>query len=70
MRHETLQPAVALADLAAPALIDLSATAVEAELDRTYGKGKWFLYWDEVLRGRPIRGTISLAAGRDTLIIG
>jgi hypothetical protein len=42
-----------------------------AALDRTYGKGAWFLYWDEDLAGRPIPGTISLAYGRNqTLVIG
>lgn len=39
-------------------------------LDRYYGKGKWFLYWDEDLRGNPIRGTIALAFGKETLIVG
>jgi hypothetical protein len=39
-------------------------------LDRYYGRGKWFVFWDEDLRGKPIRGTISLAYGKDTLVIG
>ena len=43
---------------------------VEDALDRTSGAGRWFLYWDEDLTGHPIRGTITLAYGRDTLVIG
>jgi hypothetical protein len=45
-------------------------TDIAAALDRTYGRGKWFLFWDEDLRGRPVRGTISLAYGKNTLIVG
>jgi hypothetical protein len=41
-----------------------------AALNKTYGKGKWFVFWDEDLRGNPIPGTISLAYGRQTLVIG
>jgi hypothetical protein len=44
--------------------------AIGRALDRTYGKGNWFLFWDEDLGGRPIRGTISLAYGYETLVIG
>lgn len=56
---------------AATALASLHAGRDMAEaLDRTYGRGKWFVFWDEDLRGRPIRGTISLAYGRETLVIG
>jgi hypothetical protein len=46
------------------------ANDIAAALDRHYGKGKWFLFWDEDLRGRPVRGTISLAYGNQTLIVG
>jgi hypothetical protein len=74
-----------VADLATPgavlALVSAHASAalkglvpgkidVAAALDTAYGKGKWFLFWDEDLRGRPIRGTISLAFGKQTLIVG
>lgn len=56
---------------AATALASLHAGKPMADaLDRTYGKGKWFVFWDEDLRGRPVRGTISLAFGRETLVIG
>jgi hypothetical protein len=41
-----------------------------AALDRHYGRGKWFLFWDEDTSGRPVRGTISLAYGKETLVIG
>ena len=44
--------------------------AVEDALDQLYGAGRWFLYWDEDLAGHPIRGTITLAYGRDTLVVG
>ena len=44
--------------------------ALEEALDRAYGAGRWFLYWDEDLGGHPIRGTITLAYGRDTLVVG
>ncbi len=46
------------------------ADDISAALDEHYGKGKWFLFWDEDLRGRPIRGTISLAYGKETLVVG
>lgn len=44
--------------------------AIGEALDRVYGKGQCFMYWDEDLSGRPIRGTISLAYGTETLVIG
>lgn len=46
------------------------AADIGAALDRAYGKGGWFLFWDEDMRGRPIRGTISLAYGNETLVVG
>jgi hypothetical protein len=56
---------------AATALANLMAGADLAQaLDRHYGKGKWFVFWDEDLGGKPIRGTISLAYGKETLVIG
>jgi hypothetical protein len=81
MKHLTPNPA----DLASPgailALVSETASSalsslvpgaadLGAALDRAYGKGGWFLFWDEDLRGRPIRGTISLAYGQETLIVG
>lgn len=45
-------------------------TDVATALDAHYGQGKWFLFWDEDLGGRPVRGTISLAFGKQTLIVG
>ncbi len=44
--------------------------AVEKAMDDTYGAGNWFLYWDEDLRGRPVKGTITLAYGHETLVVG
>lgn len=44
--------------------------AVEKALDAAYGAGNWFLYWDEDLRGHPIKGTITLAYGDETLVVG
>ena len=81
MHHSTLTPATtatggairaATTDAAALALKALKPFdfAVETALDMAYGAGNWFLYWDEDLRGRPIRGTITLAYGADTLVVG
>ena len=39
-------------------------------LDRHYGRNGWFVFWDEDLRGRPVPGTIQLAYGRETLVLG
>lgn len=81
MRYESFTPATTVAGGAIRALISSEAAralaqlkpfdfAVEDALDKTYGKGQWFMYWDEDLRGHPIRGTIALAYDRETLIIG
>lgn len=81
MHHSTLTPATTasggairavMSDAAAIALKALKPFdfAVEEALDRIYGAGRWFLYWDEDLGGHPIRGTITLAYGRDTLVVG
>jgi len=61
-----------VSDAASKALMSLAPDAanIGAALDRAYGKGGWFLYWDEDLRGRPIPGTIALAYGTETLIVG
>jgi hypothetical protein len=61
-----------ISDEASAALMSLApdATDIAAALDRHYGRGKWFLFWDEDLRGRPVRGTISLAYGKQTLVVG
>ncbi len=45
-------------------------TDITSALDLHYGRGKWFLFWDEDLGGRPVRGTISLAYGMKTLVVG
>jgi hypothetical protein len=81
MHHSTLTPATTatggairavMSDAAAAALRALKPFdfPVEDALDTLYGAGRWFLYWDEDLRGRPIRGTITLAYDRKTLIVG
>lgn len=81
MHHATITPALhahggairaATTDAAAVALRVLKPFdfAVETALDAEYGAGNWFLYWDEDLGGRPIRGTITLAYGSETLIVG
>lgn len=50
------------------------SSAVEAQLvlalDREYGEHGWFLYWDEDLSGHPIRGTMTVCFGGDTLVVG
>ena len=43
--------------------------AIAQALDTAFGAGRWFLFWDEDLTGRPIRGTISLAFGKETLVV-
>lgn len=81
MHHSTLTPAATstggairavMSDAASAALKALRPFdfAIEEALDCAYGAGRWFLYWDEDLSGRPIRGTIMLAYGRDTLVVG
>lgn len=81
MKHQPINPA----DLASPgailALVSEAASKtltslvpdaadIAAALDRAYGKGGWFIYWDEDLRGQPVRGTITLAYGHETLVVG
>jgi hypothetical protein len=81
MHHQTIGPAdpaprgaiLALkSELAAAALAELMPfdRAIIEALDRVYGTGKWFMFWDEDLGGKPIRGTVSLAFGRERLVIG
>lgn len=69
MKHQPINAA----DLASPGAILalVSDTAnIGVALDRAYGRNGWFLYWDEDLRGQPIRGTITLAYDRQTLVVG
>jgi hypothetical protein len=81
MKNITINPT----DLASPgAIVALASAAasgaltslvsggadVAKALDTAYGKNGWFLFWDEDLRGTPIRGTITLAYGKETLIVG
>ena len=81
MRHWTpeaadLAPVSAIVDLIENdpqnALDALFAGHDAAErLDRHFGQGKWFVCWDEDLRGRPVRGTIQLSYGRrESVVIG
>lgn len=81
MHHSTLSPATtptggairaATTEAAAVALMALKPFdyALEQALDASYGAGNWFVYWDEDLGGRPIRGTVTLAYGHETLIVG
>lgn len=81
MHHQTVKPAdlaaagaiLALRLEMASAMLSGFSTldkAIGEALDRAYGKGQWFMYWDEDLGGKPIRGTISLAYGNETLVIG
>jgi hypothetical protein len=57
-------PASALADL-----MPFERTIAKA-LDRVYGPGEWFMFWDEDLSGKPIRGTVCVAFGHQTMVIG
>jgi hypothetical protein len=79
MRHETLTaaelapqgtiPAI-LAQVTADSLLDTNFPGLRAALDRTYGRDGWFMFWDEDLRGQPVTGTIAIAYGKETLIVG
>jgi hypothetical protein len=50
------------------------SSAVDAQLvvalDAEYGEHGWFMYWDEDLGGQPIRGTVTLCFGGETLVVG
>lgn len=81
MRHASLNPAETINGGAIRAMLSDEAahmmarsSAVEAELvlalDREYGEHGWFLYWDEDLSGHPIRGTMTLCFGSETLVVG
>jgi hypothetical protein len=72
MRHETLKPHTVATEASVAHLIDAAAiaVAVETELDRTFGTGRWSLTWDEDLAGKPVRGTIRLDVAGDSLIVG
>jgi hypothetical protein len=81
MHHATLTPATTITGGAIRAATTEAASlalkalkpfdfAVDQALDSAYGRGNWFLYWDEDLRGRPVRGTITLAYGHKTLVVG
>ena len=80
MKNTTITPTDLATTGAILALVSSDAAAalaslddggdIDDALDRFYGKGKWFVFWDEDLRGNPVRGTISLAYGRETLVIG
>ena len=81
MHHQSIRPAelappgaiLALRiEMAAAGLANASPfdRAIFEALDREYGEGNWALFWDEDLAGRPIRGSISVAYGAETLVIG
>lgn len=81
MHYETITPSTTATGGAIRAVMSEAASsalkalrpfdfAVEDALDELYGAGRWFLYWDEDLTGRPIRGTITLAYGTETLVVG
>jgi hypothetical protein len=81
MHHSELTPAEATCGGAIRAMLSDEAahlmarsSAIEARLvlalDRQYGEHGWFMYWDEDLAGRPIRGTMTLCFGGETLVVG
>lgn len=73
MLHETLKPVAPVSGIAMAAILADPMTiagSVEAALDARYGRGQWFLSWEEDLRGRPIPGTITLAFDQQTLVVG
>ena len=81
MKHQHINPVdlanpgailALVSETASKALTSLvpDAANIGAALDRAYGKGGWYIYWDEDLSGQPVRGTITLAYGRETLVVG
>ncbi len=59
-----------VSDEPAKLVLDANFPGLSAALDRTYGEHGWFMFWDEDLSGKPIRGTISIAYGKETLVVG
>ena len=51
-------------------VLEANFPGLGAALDRSYGQDGWFMFWDEDLSGKPIRGTISVAYGKETLVVG
>ncbi len=81
MHHRSITPAESVSGATIRALLSDEAahlmartSAVEAQLvlalDREYGEHGWFMYWDEDLAGHPIRGTMTLCFGGETLVVG
>lgn len=59
-----------VSETTAKQVLDVNFLGLSAALDRDYGRQGWFMFWDEDLAGKPIRGTISIAYGRHTLVVG
>lgn len=79
MRHQMPNPAdlaprgailALISEATAEAALEANFPGLAAALDAEYGKGGWFMFWDEDLAGKPIRGTISIAYGKETLVVG
>ena len=63
-------PLALASELVAETVLEANFPGLSSALTRTYGKGGWFMFWDEDLSGQPIAGTISIAYGKETLIVG
>jgi len=61
-----------VSEAASDALLSLvpEVANIARALDTAYGRNGWSVFWDEDLRGKPVRGTITLAYGHETLIVG
>ncbi len=59
-----------VSEAAAAAALEQNFPGMSAALDRVFGKRGWFMFWDEDLAGKPVRGTISVAYGKETLVVG
>lgn len=81
MFHRTLEAAQPAPSAAILAFNAETASAMLARMspedralgdafDAHYGKGNWFITWDEDLCGKPIRGTVAIGHGKDVVIIG
>jgi len=81
MHHTQLTPAATPNGGAIRAMLSDEAahlmarsSAVEAQLvvalDAQYGEHGWFMSWDEDLAGQPIRGTMTLCFGGESLVVG
>ena len=59
-----------VSEAAAASVLEKNFPGMSAALNRVYGTRGWFMFWDEDLSGKPVTGTISVAYGKETLVVG